>query len=69
MKYKDIIGFYVFISEEGTIGIEQHSHEFGKHIHIYLTLDQFRRVQRWVDDNELEIDALWNGGVENEPKA
>lgn len=64
MKFKTVQGFFVYMSDDGTIGIEQYSREFGKHIHVYLTLEQFDKLETWVLRNKEEIELAWNDGVE-----
>jgi hypothetical protein len=69
MKFKDVEGFYVYHTQSGKIAIRQNSFEFGKDVDVYLTLEQFKNLERWVTRNECEIDELWNGGVEYDSEA
>ena len=66
MILKEVEGLYVDQTYEGKIVLEQDSQYFGEPVHIYITLDQFRSLKKWVEEHELEIDAAWNGGVEDE---
>lgn len=65
MNFKSVEGLDIYITREGKIGLEQYSLEYEKDVVVHLTLDQFRKLQRWVDKNELELDERWNGGVED----
>jgi hypothetical protein len=69
MKFKDVEGFFVYLTQGGKIAIRQNSFEFGKDVHVFLTLDQFSKLETWVLRNQDEIECLWNDGVEDDPKA
>jgi hypothetical protein len=64
MNFKNVEGFYLYMTEDGRIGIQQKSFEYGKSVNVFLTLDQFRLVEKWVTRNECDIDEVWNSGVE-----
>lgn len=65
MKFKNVEGFEVYLSQEGKITIVQHSFEFGKEVRVFLTLGQFELMQQWVDNNVIDIEKAWNDGVED----
>ena len=69
LSFKKVESVVVAINEMGFISLAQNSSRYGEPQGIFLTLDQFRRIQRWVDKNEVEIDQTWNGGVEDETEA
>jgi hypothetical protein len=69
MKFKDVEGFRVYPTQGGKIAIVQKSFEFGKDVHVFLTLEQFSNLQRWVLNNSCEIDDLWNDGVDDDTEA
>ena len=64
MKFKNVEGFFVYPTESGKIAIKQYSHEHGKNVEIYLTLEQFGKLETWVLRNQDEIECAWNDGVE-----
>jgi hypothetical protein len=66
MKHKNVEGFHLYMTQEGKIAIEQDSFEFGKHVHVYLTYDQFCQIENWVFKNRDAIVLAWNEGVEDE---
>ena len=65
MKFKNVEGFEVYLSQEGKITIVQDSFEFGKEVRVFLTLEQFRQIQQWVNGNQIDIEEAWNEGVED----
>lgn len=67
LKNIDAVSFY--ICEDGKIGIKQYSYEHGNYVYINITIDQFRKFERWVTFNELDIAESWNEGVEDDSKA
>jgi len=69
MKLKSINDAEAFVTVSGKIAIAQHSFELGKIVHVYLTLDQFRQLQKWVDENEQQVMEAWNDGVDDETEA
>ena len=66
LSIKGVDAVHADMTVSGKICIEQWSHEFGETVCIYLTLDQFREIEHWVDRNEVDIEEAWNSGVENE---
>jgi ATP-dependent helicase YprA (DUF1998 family) len=66
MQMKSVEGLEVYITKEGKIALEQHSFEFGERVYVYLTLEQFNSLESWVFKNKDEIEAMWNGGVEDD---
>jgi hypothetical protein len=64
MKFKDIEGFFVYPTESGKIAIKQYSFAHEMNVEIYLTLDQFDKLETWVLRNKEEIQCAWNDGVE-----
>jgi hypothetical protein len=64
MKFKDIEGFHVYATQGGKIAIVQNSFEFGRDVHVFLTLEQFDKLETWVLRNKEEIECAWNDGVE-----
>lgn len=66
MELKGIEAVEVFITVGGKIGIRQDAIEFGEPVCIFLTLDQFSRIENWVFKNKDEIELAWNEGVEDE---
>lgn len=65
MLFKETKSLHIDYVANGHISISQHSIEFGKIVDVYLTIDQFRQIQKWVDKNEVEISEAWNNGVED----
>lgn len=66
MQIKGTESIHVSFTAAGKIAIEQWSSEHGEPVCIYITLDQFKEIDRWADENYLEILEAWNGGVEDE---
>jgi hypothetical protein len=64
MKFKDVEGFHVYATQGGKIAIVQNSFEFGRDVHVFLTLEQFDKLETWVLRNKEEIELAWNDGVE-----
>lgn len=69
MEIKGTNSLHVSQTLSGKICLEQWSDDYAEPVFVYFTLEQFRRIQRWVDENEVEIDEAWNGGVEDETEA
>jgi hypothetical protein len=69
MKFKSTEGFNVFLNKEGKITIEQESYEFGKLVHVCLTLEQFYAIGYWVLEHKDDIELVWNDGVEDDSEA
>ena len=69
MKLKKVEGLHIYQTVDGRIAISQDSFEYGKRVDVFLTLEQFNSLESWVFKNKDEIEADWNGGVEDEPKA
>jgi hypothetical protein len=63
MKLKEIDAVEVGITVYGKIILRQTTSEEN---FVYLTLDQFRSIQKWVDENIGAITYLWNDGVVDE---
>ena len=61
MMLRDIYGVEIALTFGGKIVFEQIIND--KNQKIYLTLDQFRLLQKWVDKNEKEILETWNDGI------
>jgi hypothetical protein len=66
MELKGIAPVEVFTTNGGRIEIKQNSIEFGKPVSIFITLDQFSKIEHWVFKNKDEIELAWNEGVEDE---
>jgi hypothetical protein len=64
MEFKNVEGFFVYPTESGKIAIKQYSHELRVNVEIYITLDQFNKLETWVLRNQDEIECAWNDGVE-----
>lgn len=65
MQLKETTSADVSITPYGTIAIQQWDNAINEPVFVYLTLEQFRGIQRWVDNNEQNIVAAWNGGVDD----
>jgi len=65
MKLKGTQSVEVDFTAAGTIVLEQFCEDMGEFVFIYITLDQFRRIQKWVIDGEVEINSAWNDGVDD----
>lgn len=63
MKLKEIDAVEVGITVYGKIILRQTTSEEN---FVYLTLDQFRSIQKWVDESIGAITYLWNDGVVDE---
>lgn len=63
MKLKEIDAVEVDITVYGKIILRQTTSEEN---FVYLTLDQFRSIQKWVDESIGAITYLWNDGVVDE---
>jgi uncharacterized radical SAM superfamily Fe-S cluster-containing enzyme len=66
MKLKDTEALEIFISQHGRIVLRQDCPEDGGIVNIYLTLDQFAKIEDWVFKNKEEIEIIWNDGIEKE---
>jgi hypothetical protein len=66
MKIKGTKSVIFGYTESGTISLEQFDETIGEPVWIYLTIDQFRIIQKWLKVAEPNIQSAWNGGVENE---
>jgi hypothetical protein len=66
MELKGIEAVEVFMTVGGKIGIRQDAIEFGEPVCVFITLDQFSKIEHWVFQNKDEIELTWNDGVENE---
>ena len=64
MIFKGSKEIYAGYTDDGLIYLEQYSTEFGKTIRLFITLDQFKLLEKWVTRNECDIDNNWNGGVQ-----
>lgn len=69
MELKGVEAVEVFMTVGGKIGIRQDSFEFGEPVCVFVTLEQFRLIEKWVLKNEVEIDEAWNFGVEDDSEA
>jgi hypothetical protein len=65
MKLKAISAASVSFTQDGRIAIEQWGDTYNEPVFVYLTLDQFRNIQQWVDDHQPDIEAAWNNGVDD----
>ena len=63
---KGVTSVNVDVIDSGKICIEQYDETIGEQVFVYLTLEQFRIIGRWVDKNYLDIANAWNDGVEME---
>lgn len=66
MKLKAIEPVEVIVTNNGTIGIRQDVVEYEDPVCIFLTLDQFLKIENWVFKNRDQIELLWNEGVEDD---
>jgi hypothetical protein len=64
MQLKGSDSIYVEYTESGVIAIEQWSHETRCPVTIYITVEQFRNIEKYVREHYLDILAAWNDGVE-----
>lgn len=69
MQFKGIESLNVEYTKAGKICIEQLDQLTNEIVFVYLTLDQFKVIEKWVDTNYLEILEAWNDGVEDEAEA
>ncbi len=69
MELKGIEAVEVFITVGGKIAIRQDAIEFGEPVCVFITLDQFSKIEHWVFKNKDEIELTWNDGVEDDPQA
>jgi hypothetical protein len=65
MKLKDVDPVEVIITTNGKIGIRQDSNDYDSDC-VFITLDQFLKIENWVFKNKEEIELAWNDGLENE---
>ena len=65
MKFKDVDPIEVIITTNGKIGIRQDSNDYDSDC-VFITLDQFAKIENWVFKNKDEIELAWNEGVEND---
>ena len=61
---KGVASVNVDVTDSGKICIEQYDEIIGEPIFVYLTLEQFRIIGRWVDKHYLDIANAWNDGIE-----
>ncbi len=66
MILKDTEALEIFITQHGRIALKQDSIEYGEPVNIYLTLDQFAKIEDWVFKNKEEIEIIWNDGIQKE---
>lgn len=66
MKLKDTEALEIFISKHGKIVLRQYCPEDDGIVNIYLTLDQFAKIEDWVFKNKEEIEIIWNDGIQKE---
>lgn len=66
MKLKSTETAKIDIEVDGTICIEQFSRAAEKPVAIYLTFEQFAKIEHWVFKNKDEIELRWNEGVEDD---
>jgi hypothetical protein len=66
MELKGIEPVEVFITNGGKIAIKQEAIEFGEPVVIFLSVDQFEKIEHWVFKNKDEIELRWNEGVEDD---
>lgn len=69
MELKGTESVEFFITVGGKIGIRQDAIEFGEPVCVFLTLDQFSKIEHWVFKNKDEIELAWNEGVEDDSEA
>ena len=69
MELKGVEAVEVFMTVRGKIGIRQDSIEFGEPVCVFVTLEQFRIIEKWVLKNEVDIYEAWNFGVEDDSEA
>lgn len=55
----------VSYTSHGMIAIEQWDETYNEPVFVYLTVEQFRSIQRWVDHYESDITSVWNSGVDD----
>jgi len=63
MKLKAISAASVSFTQDGRIAIEQWDETYNEPVFVYLTLNQFRNIQQWIDDHQPDIEDAWNNGV------
>jgi len=66
MKFKETKLTDVGIASDGKIYIEQFDADCEGPTYVFLSLDQFNKIEGWVFKNRDEIELAWNGGVEND---
>ena len=59
MRLKETDATNVFITNGGRIGLSQPQ---SKNV-IYLTIEQFKKIQNWVDENTEQIYQHWDEGI------
>lgn len=64
MIFKGSQAIQAGFTEDGLICLEQYSTEFGKSVSIFITLDQFKLIERYVMNWKEDISQAWNDGVE-----
>jgi hypothetical protein len=69
MKLKPTEAVYFGYQTNGRIYIEQRNEVYSDVIRCYLSPEQFRAIENWFFTNKDAIDAAWNMGVEDDPKA
>lgn len=69
MKLKETKEVTVEITSTGEIVLQQYCQFLDEMVAIYLTLDQFHSIQKWVKIAEPNIEYAWNGGVEHDLKS
>ena len=68
MQLKGNDAVEVFLTVGGKIAIRQDC-AFGESESVFLTLDQFAKIEDWIFKNKDEIVLAWNEGVEDDSKA
>ncbi len=64
LKGTDVI--HVDYTSAGKIAVEQWCEDSKEPMFVYMTLDQFRTISKWIDKNYLDIVGAWNDGVDDE---
>lgn len=65
MIFKYVDNIEVTITSDGKIAISENPNEYDFNV-VYITLDQFELIGKYILENINNIELAWNNGVENE---
>jgi len=65
MIFKSVDNIELIITTNGKISIRQDSNDYDSDT-VFITLDQFELIGKYILENISNIELAWNDGVEND---